>query len=101
MNGSKSATSTALPRIRADNVTCNGVLAAIDEGLGTSFRVSARKQQDALIVSWSFLRQTITGIAPIPGQGPADFDIVAMKLPQILKRSPVSVVASRHTVRFL
>ncbi|MGH8488405.1 MAG: hypothetical protein ACREXS_05940 [Gammaproteobacteria bacterium] len=42
----------------------NEVSALIDDGLGTSFRVTARTHQDDLILSWMFYRQIITGVAP-------------------------------------
>src|SRR5215510_16512270 len=53
MSGSKSATSTALPRIRADRVICNGVLAAIPVPLSIKTRISA--------TSWSMTKKKIAG----------------------------------------
>jgi hypothetical protein len=65
-------TNPSQPLLAVDVNLPDGVLAAIEEGLGTSFQVSARKQQDALIVAWSFLRQTISGVSPTLG-GPGDY----------------------------
>src|SRR5215471_17568567 len=53
MNGSKSAISTALPRIRAARVTCNGVLTAIPVPLSIKTRISA--------TMWSATKKKIVG----------------------------------------
>ncbi len=46
------------------------VYASLDDGLGTSFSVTARRHQSDLIISWRFFRQHISGVAPPPGAPP-------------------------------
>lgn len=53
---------------RADVELPEGVRASLDDGLGTSFSVSARRHQDDLIISWRFFKQYISGVAPLPGE---------------------------------
>ncbi|MDO8434754.1 MAG: hypothetical protein Q7S58_20345 [Candidatus Binatus sp.] len=47
----------------------DGTWASVDEGLGTSFQISARVEHERLLVSWSASQRTISGIAS-PGPPP-------------------------------
>lgn len=58
--------------LAADIQLPNGVRASIDEGMGTSFRASARIHNGNLLVSWISSDLQMTGATPEPGMKPLD-----------------------------
>ena len=69
-----------------------GVFAFIDQPLGISFAVEARDEAGVVVVSWSYLEQHVSSVAPAPGTSPilrraeggARFDIESGEL-QVLE----------------
>lgn len=46
------------------------VFAFVDQPLGSSFEAEARIEGDAVVISWSFLEQVVSSVAPAPGTSP-------------------------------
>jgi hypothetical protein len=49
-----------------------GVVPAIDEGLGTSFEATGRADGLRVTISWRFSRREVGGATPAPGDAPAE-----------------------------
>jgi len=57
------------PRWQADITLPSGVAASVDDGLGATFRISARARDGDAIISWSYAQARASGIAPPPQDG--------------------------------